>query len=330
MTHQDKPQSSAEIEAEIARERSALSETLDSLRNQFSPDQAIQAAGAHLRAHGGEIAASVARTAKENPMAVALTGIGLAWLIAGSSRTRDASRAPVPASAPYPARDGDLAGLDPDHAPTDDGSAWGRIKDQAARAQDEVRARGEQLRQTVRQTGERAQYSAAAMLERIDQGTEAMSEQARARVRAARLRAVQAQRRIEEQAARRTAQAREFARNEPLVAGAVALAIGAAIGTALPRSRFEDKTFGHHRDRLVDEAERIFREEVRKLSQVAEAAIDEGKAAVQDAVSTAKEQIPQGEEAVEQAERVSRDAAKRVADAARDEAGKQNLGSFSH
>jgi hypothetical protein len=41
---------------------------------------------------------------------------------------------------------------------------------------------------------------------------------------------------------------------EPLVVGAIGLAIGAAIGAMLPHTRVEDETFGDTRDHLRDEA----------------------------------------------------------------------------
>ncbi len=57
---------------------------------------------------------------------------------------------------------------------------------------------------------------------------------------------------------------------EPLVVGAVALAIGAAIGAAIPSTRREDELFGDARDRLRDEAYAYGREAMHRAESVAE------------------------------------------------------------
>ncbi|MFO6465752.1 DUF3618 domain-containing protein [Jannaschia sp. KMU-145] len=78
--------SPAEIEREIEAERGALARSLEDLQRQFSPDHLIDTATGYAREHGGEFAQNVARQVKDNPIAAALAGIGVAWLMAGSGR----------------------------------------------------------------------------------------------------------------------------------------------------------------------------------------------------------------------------------------------------
>ena len=75
-----------EIEREIEAERGELARSLDALQSRFSPEAMIDTASGLLREHGGAFADGAVRQAKANPIALALTGVGIAWLIAGPSR----------------------------------------------------------------------------------------------------------------------------------------------------------------------------------------------------------------------------------------------------
>lgn len=375
-----KHQTASEIEREIEQERSALSDTLDSLKDQFSPERMVHTASEQLRTHGGDMAQSIGRAVKENPMALALTGVGIAWLIAGSgSSGGKRKRAPASRRLPAPRYASDPAVRDPFYDPIDPDfdtyaaagrdrfstgtepqganqqGTWSWMKDRAqdareqvqemhgsaregahdlqrdaqervADARDGLRARTASAKMRTRRTRDRALDRASEMMERINEGTENMSEAARKRVTDARMRAIQAQRQVEAQLSRRSAQARRFARDEPLMAGAVALAVGAAIGAALPRTRIENEAVGSYRDSLMDEADRIFHEEAEKLRHVAEAAVSEGQDIAKENLSEAKDQLPHGKEAVKKAEAKAQSAGQRVADAAKEEAERQNLG----
>lgn len=94
------------IEREIEAERTALARSLDELQGRFSPEAIIDTATGYVRTHGGDVAGTFARQAKENPLALALTGAGLAWLIAGPARKRPLSLSKNPpfrdAPAPLP------------------------------------------------------------------------------------------------------------------------------------------------------------------------------------------------------------------------------------
>ncbi|MEI4261385.1 DUF3618 domain-containing protein [Roseovarius sp. D0-M9] len=87
MTNNSK--SPEEIEREIERERAGLKESIHDLQGRFSLDGAFQQLGDQFREHGGEFGRSVAKSARDNPMALALTGAGLAWLIFGNNQKSD-------------------------------------------------------------------------------------------------------------------------------------------------------------------------------------------------------------------------------------------------
>ncbi|WP_316016107.1 DUF3618 domain-containing protein, partial [Roseobacter sp. HKCCA0434] len=82
-----------EIERDIERERSELKGTISDIQDRFSVDGVVREVSEQLREHGGEIGRSLSRSVRDNPTALALTGIGLAWLIFGNERDR---REPLP------------------------------------------------------------------------------------------------------------------------------------------------------------------------------------------------------------------------------------------
>lgn len=142
---------------------------------------------------------------------------------------------------------------------------------------------------------------------------------------AARKAAVQAR----DAAASYTRQGRERATDifeeQPLIAGALALALGAALGAALPRTRVEDQYLGDQSDHLMEEAERIFEEEKQKLGRVAKAATAEAKSVVSEAKENADDAAP-AETAAQAVADKAKSAGRRVVDAAETEAKRQNLG----
>lgn len=414
--------SSAEIEREIEIERDALARSIERLQEQFSPERILRTVTDGFRENGGDVARSFGRAARDNPIALALTGIGLAWLMAGGgpssrrihqriedlreddddddadfSRPRPATgySRPTPATASgfrgsgstrYADFDRRVAEADAairhrdyasrtavpgaDHDTDDDGLiAWGRVK---ARARDfgrgasdrwnratgavsragsavasgagsvaegarsgagSVADTGRDAADAMRRGRDRVFMSAAEMRDRIWEGTEHMSDAARERVVAARTRAWRAQQRIESEARRRIGDLRRYAQDEPLVTAAVAVAAGAVVGALLPRTDTEDRYIGAYRDRAFEEADRIFREEAKKVEAVASAAVDEGKAildekraAAKEKLDEAKREVPTGRDAVEKTESEVRDAASRIGEAAKSEAKKQDLG----
>ena len=81
-----------ELEREVDRERERVSATIDELQARASVgslvDQLVKAVGEN----GGEVSRNLGRSLRDNPLAALLTGVGLAWLMAGSGRPRDEAR----------------------------------------------------------------------------------------------------------------------------------------------------------------------------------------------------------------------------------------------
>ena len=150
------------------------------------------------------------------------------------------------------------------------------------------------------------------------EGTERMDVAGRERVAAARARAYQAQLRTRGYARQGQEKAGELYYEQPLVAGALAMALGAVVGGLLPRTRREDEAFGSYRDQLFADAESVFQDERQRAEAAARAALSEAGQIAKEAKNSALDRTPDGREAVREAEGQARTAAQRVADAARE------------
>ncbi|WP_298447477.1 DUF3618 domain-containing protein [uncultured Marinobacter sp.] len=332
-----------EIEREIERERAGLTGALDDLQNKFSIESIARQVSDQFREHGGDIGRSVSEAVKSNPVALALTGVGLAWLIMGDrSGGRDrydhnrsygrpdfnyndegpgirTRRSNVDSSA-----SGNLSGAR-SNAVGEARSARSPVTDKAKGAARAVSDKAQSAADSAHNLASSATDRAATWREQLTEGTENFTEEARNRVIAARESAIDARDAAASYARQGRERAVDMFEEQPLVAGALAVAVGAALGAALPRSRMEDQYLGEHSDKLFDDAERIFEEEKQKLGRVAKAATDEAKKAVSESREKADDAAPAdtaGQAVADEAKSYG----KRIVDAAESEAEKQNVG----
>lgn len=370
-----------EIERDVERQRSELTDAIEELRSRFSPDAVFREVTRSLGEHGGDMGRAVGQSVKQNPVALALTGVGLAWLIFGRSHDEEAGRSGSRLSGNGGTMASDSAQNQPTgntfgarsygaHAaprhhggypswvetgdrfrdPDDDGDHGGRslgdrASDAASSASEGVSRASHSAASAVRQAGESVSQAAgkasqgmedarhaaarraARVRDQLSHGTERLGETARERVIAARERAMAARYQAGRAARRGWRKGRDtatdFFEEQPLVAGALALAAGAAIASAIPRSRVEDDLIGEESDHLIGEAERIFDEELHKAGKVGEAAYREAGAV---AGEMGRKADSAAQSALKTASDEAREAAGRVRSVAEEEAGRQKLG----
>lgn len=284
MQHRD-PRSSdpRKIEADIERDRAALASSLDALADRFSADSLTRDAVGLLRDNAAGLTRSVDRVVRSNPLAVAVTGVGLAWLLLGGRRDPqppidtlsgtlhealsrwDDDGGPVPEdAAPFEGTPADLA------AEAD----WSRAGDSLRRRANEALRRIEaRARQGLTPAREIAAERAAVLArlaedlkETFRSGLGGLPEAAQSRIAAAREAAFAARMRAE----RGARSAGRVVEEHPMATGAAALALGVAVAAMLPRTRVEDQAFGAQRDLLMDEAARILREERDRAARTAQ------------------------------------------------------------
>ncbi|UWR67690.1 hypothetical protein K4K95_13255 [Phaeobacter inhibens] len=85
-----------DLESEVARDRVALSKSLDTLAVSLSPDRIATQVSATASHYGGEISQQLLSTARANPAALALVGTGIALLMSGAGQRREPGPRPQP------------------------------------------------------------------------------------------------------------------------------------------------------------------------------------------------------------------------------------------
>lgn len=331
-----------EIERELEQNREGLRDTLGALQNSFSAESVFRSITTDLGRHGDAWGRSAMDAARGNPLALALTGIGLGWLMFGSGPSADRiDRAAREAGdfghrrwSRHEGRD-DETRIDP-REPVHGASepAWMHDPDPMPAGDPEVGGVGAA---TTGTGSEHRRHRVEAMRARLSHGTERMNASARERVIAARERAMRARDQTRRQAGRGAQHGMDFFEDHPLAAGAMAIAAGALIAGTLRHTETEDRYLGGESDKLIADAERIFREESDKAMNVAGAALDEASAATREAreesgatVRHLKDEADRrtsGEgSAADAAVERTEDAVRRVADAAGRKAEEENLG----
>ena len=108
--------------------------------------------------------------------------------------------------------------------------------------------------------------------------------------------------------------------------GAIAMALGAVVGGALPRSRVEDRMFGEQSDRAMETVRTLAKDQGAKAQVAASAVVDEALNIVDEASAELGAKLPSGEEIVDAAESKVREAASRLREASGVDTGKEPSG----
>lgn len=371
-----------EIEREIEEQRSDLTSNLEDLQDKFSIDTVVRQIGDQFREHGGDMGRSISNQVKANPIPLALTGIGLAWLMFGNSqqpqkrqrvsddfdddryssaerefrRSREDRGLPYTPPATYTtnrsatepswarddyAEDGPTVGdrlaqgagsmkrtaADSAHTAKQSAATGAQsVKDGLAGAGSTVADNASAAKSTVGDAAQSARQGLSNASSRIAEGTETLTEEGRKRVIAARQKAVEMRRSAARSMSQNTDAAADFYDQQPLVVGALALAVGAALGGALPRTKTEDDLMGAQSDELFDQAERIFEEEKAKALSVADTVKEEVKDIAAETKAELDSGAPGDKSAVDAIGDKAKGAAERVADKAKSDAQERDLG----
>ena len=265
-------QSAASLEREANAVRNQVADTAEKLREKMTPGQMIDEVADYFRNSDGSLAFDNLKTqVRDNPLPLALVGAGLAWLfLGGGPTTRDLRE-----SARGLGSDEDDDDDDAFHSSETGGGLFDRSLGRATPS-------------TVGSSGEPTEN-----LPSIEQG-KSVSEVASAAYSAVGDAATGAQEAVSDAAAAATAYAAgagrkvskgsrrvgrqvqngflEVLSKEPLVLGALGIAVGTAIGAMLPSTDFEDEKVGPYRDKLRNQAERMVHHGVEEAKDVASSA----------------------------------------------------------
>ncbi|EYD74856.1 hypothetical protein Rumeso_03586 [Rubellimicrobium mesophilum DSM 19309] len=331
-----------DIEADLELERAALASTLDTLSDRVSVDNLAKEALGMLRSRAGSATTTLDHAVRTNPVAAALVGAGIAWMflgprITGSSSSRSSSQSSGYAGelrsddAAWAASSGtgssssssDYGRVGYVASDNDDDHAWSReahglrarAMDALHRIEREAKSYYDSFRSGVSSGASGARDFAAERASvisnftsdlrgRFASGLDNLPPESRDRIIAARERAYQAMLQAEQTGRDVIRDPGRALEEHPLVAGAVAFALGAAVGAALPGTEVENRTFGAERDRLMGDASRMLREERSRAMQIAGSLGQEVKAAARETVEavadTARDKASQAAQRVQE------------------------------
>jgi ElaB/YqjD/DUF883 family membrane-anchored ribosome-binding protein len=249
----DADKSPERLEREVDEARARVGRTANELSDRLSPGELLDQALGMAREHGGEFASNLGATVKNNPIPLILTTVGVSWMMMSSKR----------GAAQY-------YGYNETYGDTYGGSdAFGRPDAFSASGSDayggpdtysssEDRSLKDKVGDKVSGAARKSRDRAAAVGDRIHGTAESMKHSAQ-----------HARDNMRHSAQHARDSVADFYREQPLLAGSLGVAIGAALGAMIPTSEREDELLGHARDRTVESAKS---KAARKYEEVRESA----------------------------------------------------------
>ncbi|WP_375600013.1 DUF3618 domain-containing protein [Devosia sp. Naph2] len=302
----DDNKSSEQLQREVEQQRAQLEDRIDSIQEKLSPGQLIDEMLSYTKNGGGQFMSSLQRNVTANPLPVALLGVSLAWLMAKpasaqpeSDRVWDDS---INGHRGYDSLDEDedypvaiITGSSmqrvsnkPDHSGKnysefidDAGKKYRAASDEAGRRaghfMDETGKRYKGFQDNAGKQVQHFRDEAGNLLDEASGWASHSWKDARSAVGRARdavmhrasdgkARAGEAGRAMGEQMNSLNHTIMQQFRDQPLVAGALAFAAGAAFGSALPHTEHEDALMGEAADKVKG-----------KAGEQAEALYDQGR-----------------------------------------------------
>lgn len=286
MREQEDNRRPEEIENDIERTRAEVSSTIDAIQSRLTPGQMMDQAFAYARTSlPADFGANLGNTIRDNPVPVALIGVGIGWLMMQGQNSDGRARARRQAAA-YERELYASGGF----SDTDSGeSVGGKMRNMASRAgekgrelKDQASETGHNLMDKASEIGQRISGSASSVADRA----RGMTQQTRERVSGAADSAREFGHRSQQQYYQAKDSISQMMDEQPLIVGALWLAIGTLVGALLPGTRREDELMGGPRDRLLDSAKETAREKAgtfkESAQRVAQTAEREVKSAVND------------------------------------------------
>lgn len=243
----DSAKSPERLQHEVDEARERLGARLDSLSHRLSPGELLDQALHMAKEHGGEWGHNLGSQAKQNPLPLLLTGIGLSWLMVGTRQPESYGGQSYTVGS-HPSM-GDRASGVMDKAKGAMSSAAERARDMKERAGD----MGHSLHDRAGSLHDRAGSSAESMRWRAQSTQQQLGS---------------------------------FLREQPVLAGSLGIAIGAALGAMLPHSRYEDEMMGDRSEEAKSRAMAAGSEQYDKVREKGREAVDAAKEKAHQASSS--------------------------------------------
>ncbi|MBV9749511.1 MAG: DUF3618 domain-containing protein [Acetobacteraceae bacterium] len=288
------------IERDLDQTRARLDSRLSELQDRLSPGQVLDDLMSYFRgSEGADFGRNLLDSVKANPLPAALTGVGLAWLMAANQQPRR-ELSDGPATLPGAGRVR-VSGHD-DAIPTTSDAMMARVRDAelgVTRQQDEAEhlysarlneARGQaigltqQAQETAEAFGQRVQDALSSAAQTVTQGAHDLRDQVGSA--AGRLTGIgqYAGQRAGDQLAQGGQAARQMGGNllatlsdSPVLLGALGLAAGALLGALVPQSEQEEAALGGIAGQTRETARGLAQEAVDRGGRVAQSVLEAGQ-----------------------------------------------------
>ena len=289
---------SAQLEREVEEQRNKIESRIGEIKERLSPGQLVDELLSFTKDGGQHFAANLGQTVSNNPLPAALLGISLVWLMSGQgpklSMPHSEPARPRGQEYPYATVSGGMRRIS--HAADPSGKWYSEWEDTAGkrykaesnelghRVSEFVDDTGRKFGGFIDETGHRIRDFQDEAGNRFDDAmgwaSHAFHDAQHGVSQAVDQVAHQAQKLgsgAQHQVDRTTRMAIDVFQNQPLVAGALAFAAGAAIGAALPHTDQEDQAIGKVADKVkrqaVDAAADVYEEGKAKAAEL----YDKGK-----------------------------------------------------
>ena len=283
--------SSADIEREVSEQRNRLEARIGEIRERLSPGQIVDELLSYTKDGGGKFASNLGRQITANPLPAALVGVGLTWLIASNANPGVASQ---PMRDDYRHDDEDFpyakasgSGLKRvSHTADESGHWWSEFETNTGsryraasdslgrRAGHFMDSTGKKFAGFIDESGSRVRRFQDESGNALDQGmgwashrwnelgrqaqglADSVSHMGENLTSGARDLAGTVTSTARTQTSDLTRQVANLFEQQPLIAGALAFAAGAAIGAVLPSTSQEDELIGAQADKVRRKAMR--------------------------------------------------------------------------
>lgn len=279
-----------QILREVETARSEMDSTLSAIESRLTPGQLLDQGLEYARNSGvTQYFSNLGTCARDNPMPLALVGIGLAWLMA-TNRTYASGRPHIErrSAESLASRAASM------------GHGLGEGASGVAASARETMGQARQTLSDAAQSARERLHDAQHSISQTAQSARETWNQARRRVTDTAYSAGETLRRGADAAKLQMERARSgydwMAREQPLALGAIGLAIGALVAAAAPRSRTENEWMGEASDRLAERAKEAGREQLETAKQAMEPVMEKVKEVVEPLVSeTQRERVSDAE-----------------------------------
>ena len=277
-------QSTSALERDAERTRADIADTADQLKSKMSPGQMMDEVTGYLKdGDVNKLFVNLKDQVRDNPLALALVGSGLAWLMMGSGTQHTGStsnghvaaatpaRQPTGRVAPTPAQPGGSAafssGFHADRPNTGttsgtSGTSGGGIGESAASMKKSAASAAGSVGGAVSSAAHTASDAVGSAAEAANRSMHDLRDSASEQMSHATHAGAEMGQRIKSSFL-------DALEREPLVIGALGLAVGAAIGAMVPVTRTEQENFGEASRHLRKDAESALADGVEKAKGVA-------------------------------------------------------------